>query len=297
MLNISEITATYIADTFFPEKQQVLFSALSRLESVGLKYYEDKLIEILQLQDSVDSTSKQDMFISTIDQLLISVINEHAITLNMEMSPTTYELSELVGFLFIVQNLDDYSLVSYRIYAEDTPRTIIVDIAEQLTMLDKPRLMELISTVKQELIYSLQQFISDKDDNTTEIIDSKYIKNIKLFKRFINNTECLGLRLYEDGYINLTLSELTSIVTKDISSIIDSNISTNLPQASLDCLSILMICKDSYELPILKFKQNVSLFTHSLDTITKLEFTMLKILGDFTLFKEASLEMEKVNGN
>lgn len=297
MLNLAEITIFYINNTFQPELRKSIYTAFALLESFGRKFYEDKLIDLIQREDDITSDTKRDMFLHTVEKEIEHIIKEHFIFLNTDIPITLNEKNEVVNFLYIVQSLEDYSQISYRLHAEDTPRNIIVDLIEYLSLLDKPRLMEIISHVEEHFISSLKQFIKDKEDAETEKIDIKHLKHVRYFFKFVENSPCLGLTFFNNGYTTVTLKEFSELISANVPTYIDKTMMTNRAQAALDCLSILIICSDSYEIPILKFKQHTSMFTHNLDNVTKLEASMLSMLNDFNMFLDVKKQEELVNAN
>lgn len=296
MINLAEITIYYISVTFQQELQKVIYTSFSILENFGMKFYEDKYIELIQRTDSISSDTKRDSFLLLLESDIKSIIKEHYIELNTDENIDLNELNEIASFLYIIQNLEDYTLITYRLYAEDTPKNIIADIIEYLTLLTKPRILEIISNVDQSFITSLQDYISEKQDDT-EPMDNKHLKRIRHFFSFINNTECLGLKYFNKGFTNVTLKELIDLIDLDVDEYIDKTIVLNAAQAGLDCLSLLIISKDSYELPLLKFKQNTTVFTNKLENVTKLESVMLSMLNDFNMFMEVKKQEEAIESN
>lgn len=297
MLNLAEITIYYVNNTFQPELRKSIYNAFSLLESFGKKFYEDQLIDLIQREDDITSDTKRDMFIHTVQKEIESIIKEHFIFLNTDIPITLNEMNEVANFLYIVQSLEDYSQISYRLHAEDTPRNIIVDLIDHLSLLEKPRVMEIIAHVENHFIVSLKEFIKDKEEAETEKFDVKHLKYVRYFFKFIEEATCLGKSFFNDGYSSLTLHEFNELITLNIGVYIDKTITTNRGQAALDCLSILLVCRDSYEIPILKFKQNTTMFTHNLENITKLEASMLSMLSDFNMFLEVKKQEELVNAN
>lgn len=298
MINLAEITIYYINNTFSLEQQKNIYSAFSILEAFGRKFYEDQLIDLIQRESDITSDTKHDMFINILEEEVEKIIEEHFIFLNKDIPITLREMTEVANFLYIVQNLEDYSQVSYRLHAEDTPRNIVIDLMEYLTLLDKPRLMEIISHVEDYFINSLKEFIKDKEESSTEKVDTKHLKFIRYFFEFIEKSDCIGLRFFNgNGFISVTLQQFFDLISDNISAYIDKTILTNRAQAALDCLSILIICSDSYELPLLKFKQNTALFTQNLENITKLEASMASMLNDFNMFLEVKKQEEVINAN
>lgn len=294
MLNLSELTLHYIENTFVDIVKDDIYQSFSLLENFGLKYYEDKYLDIISKSDTISNDDKADNFIFTIKEDIKSIISSHYIYLDSNVNVNLNELNEIAHFLYIIQNLEDYDLISYRLFAEDEPKNIIVDLIAHYTLLDRIRLLEIIDTVEVTLIKALQLFIEDRSKDE-KVIEHKYIKHINLFFKFIGDTECLGKKFYNDGFVNVTLEELISLCNVDISTYIDNLILTNAPQAALDTLSILIICKDTYEIPLLKFKQLNSYFTSKLENVTKLEFIIFKMLTDFNTFLEVEKQREAAN--
>lgn len=297
MLNLAEITIYYVGNTFSPEQQKNIYAAFALLEAFGRKFYEDQIIDLIQRESDITSDTKRDMFVATLEKEVEKIIKEHFIFLNRELPITLHEMTEVANFLYIVQSLEDYSQVSYRLHAEDTPRNIIVDLIDYLSLLDKPRLMEIIAHVEDHFIDSLKEFIKDKEESETEKVDIKHLKHVRYFFKFIEGSECLGQTFFNSGFTSVTLQQFSELVSLNIPAYIDKIILTNRGQAALDCLSILLVCSDSYELPLLKFKQNTAMFTQSLENITKLEAAMTSMLNDFNMFLEVKKQEEVINAN
>lgn len=298
MLNLSQITGYYIATTYLPVIQKTIFDSFALLESFGFQYYEDKYVELIQRSDGITSEAKQDQFIFYLQADIAKIIEDHFIKINHYQSPTLEELNELAHFLYIIQSLENYDLVAYRVYSDDTPKNVLTDLITHFTLLSKPRSMELIESVSERFIDVLRAFIEDRVQETKQI-DKSHLTRLKMFFKFIENTPCLGLTFYEQGYINVTLEELLNLISLDVPAHIDNHIEKqlNVAQAALDTLSILLLCKDTYEIPLLKFKQNSFLFTSKLDSVTKLHTAMFNMLNDFNMFLDVEKEREKANGN
>ena len=297
MLNLAEITIYYVGNTFTPEQQKNIYAAFALLEAFGRKFYEDQLIDLIQRDSDITSDSKRDMFVHTLEKEVEKIINEHFIFLNKDLPITLDEMTEVANFLYIVQNLEDYSQISYRLHAEDTPRNIIVDLIDHLSLLEKPRLMEMIAHVEDHFVDSLKEYIKDKEEADDEKVDIKHLKHVRYFFNFIEKADCIGLTYFNNGFTSITLQQFNDLISANIASYIDKTIMTNRGQAALDCLSVLMICNDSYELPVLKFKQNTAMFTQNLENITKLEASMLSMLNDFNMYLEVQKQQEALNAN
>ena len=227
---------------------------------------------------------------------IYDIIKDHSIVLDSDAEPTLDECNEVAQFLYIIQNLEDYDTVSYRLNAEDTPKRIIVDLIEQYSLLSKPRIMEIIEGVDYKFIESLKNFIEDKVSDEKEHIDTKHVTYIKTFFEYIGEeTQCLGKDFYDRGYLNVTLEELTNLLTYDLADYLDKNIVNKAGQTALDVLSVLIVTKDNYDMPLMKFSKFNHLFTSKLDNVTKLTGIMMSMLGDFNMFMNAKKQKEMIN--
>jgi len=297
MLNISELTLYYIQISFQEELKRVIYTSFSILEMFGLKFYEDKYIELIQRDDTIDTDNKRDNFLHLLQQDILKIINEHQVFLDKDMGVTLNECNEIAHFLYIVQKLEDYTDISYRLHAQDRAKNILVDMIESLSLISKSRLMEIIERVDDSLIASLKQFIEDKEKDLSEedTVDIKRIKYIQNFFNFIGENPCIGKNLYEKGFTSVTLEELTNLLTINLADHIDKEIMNNLAQSALDVLSVLIITKDNYNLPLIKFSKFNYLFTNKLENVTKLHATMLAMLNDFNMHLEVVNQKELVN--
>ena len=299
MININELTLYYIQVTFQPELQKVIYTSFSIMESFGLKFYEDKYTELIQRDTTITSDNKRDNFLFRLKQDINNIITEHGIIMDTDVDVSLNDVNEIAHFLYIVQKLENYSDVSYRLYALDTPKNIVTDLIQSLTLMSKSRLLDIISSVSPNLIESLKQFVDDKEEDTDpeENVDMKHRKYAQAFLSFIGDHECLGRTYFENGYTSVTLEELTNLIPYTLSDIIDKKIITDTAQAALDVLSVLVITKDNYTLPLIKFSKFNHLFTNKLENVTKLQGVMLKMLNDFNMHMEVLKQKEQVNDN
>lgn len=294
MLNLDELTLYYINTTFQSELKPVVYASFSIMEMFGIKFYEDSYIDIIRREDTASSDDKKDIFMHLLKRDINNIILEHGIVISDEMEVMLTEYNEIAQFLYLIQNLEDYTEVGYRLHAADKARLILIDLIVQLSFLSKPRLLDIIVSVKDGLISSLKDYIADRIEDTSDEppYDVKRKDYIDSFFSFIDEEDCLGLELYRDGYTNVTLHELNDLLTFSLSDHIDRTIVTNPAKAALEVLSLLVITKDTYSLPILKFSKNTGIFTSKMDNVAKINSIMLRMLNDF----ESRLYAEKQQG-
>jgi hypothetical protein len=294
MFKISVITLYYITYNISPEEHKDIFTSFSLLDNFGIDYYEDKYVNLINNTD-IGNDVKQGMIKNYLRSDVYSIIKDHGILVRDESESTLYDLNEIAHFLYILQKLEDYTLILHMLTSDASARTKMVNLIANYSIISVPRIYDIIGEVSDNFIDNLIKYIEEKEQQS-EGVDDKHIKHIKYFFEFIENTTCLGYKLYNAGYVGMTLIDLVNISKIDFAIAIDEVMKTNLAQAALDCLSILMICVDSYEVPVLRFKQNTHNFTNTLENVTKLEAMMLSIMNDFYMFLQVKKEQENLNG-
>ena len=292
MVNLDEITLQYITVTFQPELKKVIYSSFNLLELFGSSFYEDKYVDLITRVDDIETNDKRDLFLYKLKQDMNNIIKEHRIHIDGDMEVTLDDLNEIVHFLYIVQNLEDYSEVSYILNSEGSNKEKLVNLVCSLSLISPSRLMSMLELVEPEAIQAMKTFVSDKRElDTQEALDMKRINHINNFFAFIGTNECLGKTFYENGYVNLTLEELMNIVPFSIPDLVEKQMIENKPEAVLDVLSLLVITKDGYELPLLKFTKNVGLFFNKPEDVTAAHHVMTSMISDFATFLQNKKEL------
>ena len=298
MPNISELTAQFIKNNYLPEMQAVMLDSFSLLEGFSINFYEDKYVDIISNEMTMDTNQKVDTVLLNLKKDIFQIIEEHDIFIDKEMLPSLTELCSIASFILKVQSLEDYGFVSYRLTAHTSPKSAVVDLVDHHTDLTKIRAMELIESVSENFIEALKLLIQDKEQTATEpVIDIDHNKHIHQFFAYTKDHTSLGLRLYEQGYQNLTLKELSQMLTFSIQDYVDKNITNNFAQTALDVFSLLVITKDDYATPHQKFKNSVAYLTYSTENVTRLDKVILQMGVDFSMVLDNNKQMELINDN
>ena len=298
MPNTSELLSQFIKNNYLPEMQLVMFDSLSLLEGFSSNFYEDKYINIISNEMTMDTNQKVDSILMTVKKDILNIIEEHDIFVDKEMLPSLTELCSIAEFILKVQSLEDYGYVNYRLTGQGTPKAIVVNLISHHTNLSEVRAMELIESVSEKFIEALKLLIQEKEQTSTEpVIDIEHNKYVHQFFAYTKDNTSLGLRLYEQGYQNLTLKELSQMVTFSIQDYVDKNITNNFAQTALDVFSLLVITKDDYNTPHQKFKNSVSDLTYSTENVTRLDKVILQMGVDFSMVLDNNKQMELVNDN
>lgn len=286
MLSLEETTVQYMYNQFQPELLALLVDCCTTLSCFAVSEYEDDLINLIAASEDMQSDDVRDSFIYRIRQALLDVIQEHMIKVDEQAQPTLSELNDLAKFIYCVQDLEDNSAINYRLHGLGTPKSILLDIMTTYSRMYKFRAMEIISDVDDKLIKAMQAMVQGRSEVVTDA--SKHIKLWKDFVRFLGDkTSCLGLNLKTDGYFGLKLKELNSLLNPTIPMRVSQLALTNVPQVSLDLLSIMMLCIDTHEDPIGSIdKYKTELFTTT-DNVSQIKQCINAMYLDFNNYLQA----------
>lgn len=293
MDNLSDLLSEYIKTKFTSELALHILTSFKIFSDFELKFYEDSYVDIISAEEDLNSDDVQDLFIVKTKSLLVNILNDHLIHLN-DIDGSLEELNQLCQFLLLMQKLEDTYYVSYRIFNTTTNKNKLVDLIERYTLLERFRIMELISHVEDRFMLALEQLVSDKE-LTYKQIDKLHLKEWNYFISFINNTDCLGKKYKELGYFNIDFESFISLMNIDLLDKTEKEININHAQLALDIVSILFLCSDTYELPLLNFKKLNPLFCNNIDQVSRLDVTITNMLNDYYSFKQAKEQSEQLN--
>ena len=297
MLNLSDVTGYYIEHKFIDEMKVLVLDAFGIMEEFQLNFYEDKYIEVINKYEAISDDDIYTIFISYLVSDINEIISAHGVTVDADGQPSLADLIEIAHGLLLLANLEDYSYVRYRVNTEQSPRNILLDLLERYTMLSRVRLMEIVGEVKETIIETLKG-LSDGSVEEEGTIDLKHHKYTNYFIDYIGDTPCLMLTLKEKGFdLNLTLEELVNLLPFDLSESITKTSRTNLAQAALDVLGLLIYTRDDYTMPVFKFKRHSNLFTLDNDLVMRINNALFAMMSDFSTYLEARVKGEEANAN
>jgi hypothetical protein len=288
MLNISDEVMYYVTNKFHPDNQKFVLDSFGLLEAFGLKFYEDKYINLVSMQDTIDSIDKEDMFITSLENDIRSIIEDHYITLTKNHIDI-YTLNEIAHAILLICSLEDYTLVQYVLSADRPARDMFITLVVMYSLLHEFTAMEAIQEVDDKLIQAIDKLAQDKSTEISqESIEQKYNNLVNSFFSFIQNTDCIGRRLYTGGYVNMNYQDLLDLIPMSIPDYIENNLTTNITQAALDILSLLMIAKDTQQYPLLELEKQIPYIVQDTTAITKITSIIKNMLNDFKDYLDVS---------
>lgn len=298
MLNLSEDVTNYIDTVFKGDMVELIKEGMVILERFHFPNYEEEYTNLIYSPDTIDPSDIPDMFRVKLEDHLRHIVEVHQITLSKDYVPTLTELLEICNTLLIVPNLEDMSFVRYRALSDNEPKETLVELLERYSSLGIVRSMEIVENVSESFIEALVASCGEECQVDQLSLDRNHLKYCNYFFEFIENSECLGLKFFNEGYGNkLTLDELLKLITFPIDDYLDDLLDKNPAQAALDVLSLLIITRDQYELPLVKFKDLSDMFTSDTMYVTRLTGMMTSILNDFSVFLTAKKQEEELNND
>lgn len=285
MLDLQNITIAYLNQRFQPELLEVIISSCSVLQKFNLTNYENELVEIIVNANELDNNEVRDRFIGVIRTQMLSLIAEHFITIDEDSDVQLKELNEIGLFLLLLSNLENTDQIAYRVYGLGTGRQIFIDLMDIYTSLPRIRLMEILSSVDDRLINAIRAMTEDKGEKENTLGHQRlhWVK----FTTFIGKVDCLGVRLYTEGYFGLSLEEILKLSRSNLQEYFTQTVKVRPSQAALDILSLLYMSHDFYQVPLSGFDKNsINLLTDSDDT-GRLRVLISSMISDFSTWLEA----------
>jgi len=278
VINLDNLTVNFIEQNYLDLEKPLFYDAFSMLDTFGVQYYEDRYLQLFAQDDQMHKEDLLSAFSGYLCEDLAKIIREHYITLNFT-DTRLVEYTQLVRFLWIIQSMEDYENVSYRLYANDNPRDVLIDLICDLTPLSKPRAMELIEAVEPTIIQSIQQLVEDKIEApvASHTLDPIVVK----FAKYIGETPALGNKLINTATTNVAVEDLAIVLDLVLSSYIDQLLVKDKVKAVLDILSLLIVCTDSRSDPLGSFKRYSALFTDNRENLLVIEPLMMRMYSDF----------------
>lgn len=297
MLNLSDELARFIEISFTDTQLPLIMDSFSMFERFSFQDYEDKYMDLIYDDENTDTVSRDQAFVNLIEGDLLSIVEMHGIRLSKDFTVSTAEFLDICSMLLLIPNLEDKSAVRYRALSGEDARTVFVQLLDRYTSITMLRAMDIVESVTEGLLDTIKELCGQEDEETLVLIDRNHRTYISKFFDFIKNSECLGLTYYEQGYATkVTTGELLELLTFSMDEYIDKLMLTKPEQAALDILSILIITKEEYELPLNKFKHLSESFTSTMTNVTRISHIMFNIMNDFGVYLEAVNQQEKIDG-
>ena len=294
-MNLSDLVVYYIEYTFHETTRRSLYTAFALMETFGVQFYEDKYVNLISREDSLDQSAKMDNFRVMVMRDLLDIVQEHGIALDAEADLQLHEVCEVVNFLYLIQHLDDYAQLSYRLFAADTDRRIVVDLLNNHSNLSYVRAMEIVKAVDPFLTSALKDYVQDKAQQDDQPLSGDHLSYTQAFFKYTSESPSLGKTLWDEGYRSLELPELTRLIRFDLVSHVKETIKRNPAQAALDVFSLLVITTPVDDL-LGKFSEHSQLFSQDTADVTRLKDLVGRMFTNYNSYLEATRQAGVIHG-
>lgn len=296
-MQLDEVTIEYVKTTFPPTAIFEIHRSFELYELFGEKYAEDKFINLLSTPD-LDSAERQDTFTTLLIGTSVEIVEKHGITLVDSIQLT--QVNEVLSGLYLIQNLEDYSLVQYRLSSNEDPTKIVADILAYVTHFDSQDYLRLIESVSDGFLASLRKYVEDQTSDEAYSPDLVHKETITAYFKFLGGAETFGASLLREGFtLDNTLSQLVAMGGMSLPADLDKLVITNNIQAALEIVTFLILAKDTYQVPIVGFNKNSGTFLSKIEDLTKISPIVVKIINDFNsyYFSLKSAQQHHKNNN
>lgn len=293
MLELDELVSAYIECNIPVHLHSVLGDSLTLMQKFSVPEYDERLVDIVLLGDTIEKDTIQDLFYANIKNTLLSVIGEHGIRINTDVDVSIAELNEVLFCLMLVQHLEDVSLLDYKVHAFIDNRQKLAELLSLYSRLTLLRALEILGEVDEKLIDALKLMVKDKEDSGV-CLESMYLSSWNEFSSYTKGIDCVGKRLRDTGYFNMEIKNTLNLCREDVWGSVRLSYSSSPSKAALDVFSLLMLCKDCYQTPLLSYDKYAYMFVETVEQISVIRNVLLAMVNDFNEFMTAKkLMVEK----
>ncbi len=276
---MDELIDAYIEANINCDLASDVRSSFILLSLFGDQFAEGYFINTLSLDGVADKNDIYDEFFNLLYKRLNEILSQHFLTINSP--PSLAYVNEIVSALALFQSLDDYETASIILDGEDDDIDKVANIFSGLCSLEVPDILEHLEIESSKFIEGLKEFVRSKEKDLEEPIDQIAQKNIlptmKNLKAFLGENECVGINILKHGYsVGYEFSYYVSLL--DVDEIVKED---NLVLTALNLLSLLLVSKDTYQLPMVAFDKIVGDFLSTKEQAEKCRLIISAIYTDF----------------
>lgn len=275
---MDELIREFIERTFIDEMKMDLYDVFSLFDKFQYKDTDDSLLNILTQESIMSSDDLQDGFISSINEKLDYLLEQHTVKLIDGVS--IHNKIQILTALFTVQDLEDYTPISNILEdLEEDDNFKFASIVAILSSLENTYAMELIDSIHCDLLSRLKEYICSKEKEIELISNREFINTIKQFFSYIKTTSSTGSEILKARFkLGETFCTYLTFVKEDI-------IALDIKQTATNFLSVLMLSSDGQKSPLLTYREHSQEVLDDLNLISKVEIDLSNIYSGFLEYK------------
>lgn len=275
---LDEDVVDYIQSTFGDEKADELLRSFELLYGFGLQYPDSEFVDLISSASNTDPSVLNDRFYYRLVEKLVEIIKQHNITIKKDQP--IYLINEFLSGLLLIQYLNDYRDIDYILSSTLPNDEKFAEVIHQVTVLTPLQVLDLIDELQDQTVILLQDFVKMRIGPTIskEELPQGLLNKLRSFNEFIEGTETLGRFILDIGMpVGIPIDNYIPYLLKQEQ--------TNTPaQTALNILSVLLLSKEGYNLPIVAYRKIANQLFTDLNQITRIETLISRINSDFETF-------------
>jgi hypothetical protein len=270
-MEISEFE-DFIRLNYTQDTAQCLTDIISTVQGFNLTDNLHDLMNILMQDQLVNKVDLVDEFRVKLEQICLSLLTSHGITISEDS--TLIQLSEVTKALLELPFYTDPAFIKDALQTSLDVKTKFVDVLALVCTLQEDELFLIIDDVDVNLLDRLFELTNDSVDITSNELNDKIINKLKQLKQFLSNELPEVFTDIENGkLLGSTFDSYFDLIEKD-ESISAYKIAKNV-------FVVLTMSRDGFDNPIATYKKHSDHLFVSLDTITKVDVQLVRLIQEF----------------
>lgn len=254
-----------------------LFEIINTIKEFDLIENLHDLMNILMQDQLVNKQDLVDQFRTKLEDIAVAILKSHGITISDEA--TVFHLNELIkGLLELPFYIDKQVIVDIAQSSLDV-KTKFTDLFTLVCNLSDTDIFTIVEEVDFGLIQKLFMLVNEQQ-STEQVneLNTKIIQKLQQLKLFLQDELPSAFVVIENGrLLGSNFESYFDLIEKD-ETISPYKIAKNV-------LVVLTMSKEGYDNPIVTYKNNSDHLFTSLDTITKVDVQIIRLLQEFEKFK------------
>lgn len=276
----------YIHEVCHPDAVEEILSSFILFNQFSLEFPEGDFIDILMNESNTDQITRQAKFVQTIHNKLDFIIKAHEVELVSEA--TLRQKNAILFALYKFIDIADYSRIKVITETQQDPAEVFSEIIAHLSVLTEAEVFSLVSNIDPNFIKNVKSYLEQRDiilgktGEALNVFQNKVIDNYKKFLEFYKSTEkyskypLLSQALLEaDLPIGRPLDKYKTYYGQFVNY-------TEIDELLINLMGFLLLTEEGYANLFACFRKNSNLIFSELDTISRVDTGLMKIMGEYT---------------
>ena len=270
----------FINNNYSHEMQEEIYAYFTLCDSFQNPQAYTECLDIVT--DTIQTSSEiiADTLLISINDDLDYMLMQHTVILIPEA--TIAQKNQLLSALFILQDLEDYSIVINILESFEDDYVKFATILSDLCLLDTMEIISIVSVFQRTILDQLKSLIYKREKIKVVIRNTNpaIIENLKIFTTLYGD-QLTGMQLIVNGFIiGEKFRTYFPYIEKSI-------ITENIEETTLNILSVIYITTESLNDPIAVYREISDLLFKDLNQISKVESMIISRVGEINEYRKA----------